>query len=96
MKYQSTIVLIAAAIAATQASAQSVDLKTMKCDQFLASDAQTIDRVVTWLDGWYTEDKGPIVVNSSEIANEAKEMRSYCTKNPTHTVIKAAEDVYEK
>lgn len=94
MKFQSAIVLIAAAMVATQASAQSADLKTMKCDQFLASDAQTIGRIVAWLDGWYTEDKGPLVVNSSEIAKETAEMRSYCTKNPTHTVIKAAEEVY--
>ncbi len=95
MKYSGAIVLIAAAMAAAQASAQSADLKTMKCDQFLASDAQTINRIVVWLDGWYTEDKGPLVVNSSEIAKETTEMRSYCTKNPTHTVIKAAEEVYE-
>jgi len=95
MKYPGAIVLAAAIMAATQASAQSANLKTMKCDQFLASGAQTIDRIVAWLDGWYTEDKGPTVVNASEIANEAKEMRDYCTKNPTHTVLKAAEEVYE-
>jgi len=94
MKYLGAIVLAATIMVATPASAQSVNLKTMKCDQFLASGAQTIDRIVAWLDGWYSGDND-LVVNSSEIATEAREMRDYCTKNPTHTVLKAAEEVYE-
>lgn len=95
MKCRGFIVGAAALMAATQVSAQSFDLKTMKCDKFVASDAQTIGRIATWLDGWYAGDNDPIVVNPSEIAKEASELRAYCTKNPTHTVLQAAEEVFE-
>jgi len=75
------------------ASAQVVDLSTIKCKDFLDSSKETIGYIMMWLDGYFTSEDDPAVVNFDQMKQKSEKLGTYCAKNPTHGLLTAAEEV---
>jgi acid stress chaperone HdeB len=91
---------IAACIATTllvvPASAQVVDLSTIKCKEFLESNKETVGDIMMWLDGYFTGEDDPAIVDFDKMKQKGEKLGEYCAKNPTHGLLTAADEVMAK
>jgi acid stress chaperone HdeB len=46
-----------------------------------------------WLDGYFTGEDDPAVVDFDKMKQKGVKLGEYCAKNPTHGLLTAAEDV---
>ena len=88
--------LTAAAMSAAPAQAVVLDLSTMSCKQFVESGPDEIKMVLTWMDGWYKGDSDEAVIDTDVFIENAKKFGTYCGKNPTMSIVNAAEAVLGK
>jgi acid stress chaperone HdeB len=49
--------------------------------------------MLMWLDGYYADEDAPPIVDFDKMAENSKKLGAYCGKNPTHSVITAADKV---
>jgi acid stress chaperone HdeB len=91
-----TALLAAALMLPTAANAVVLDLYTMTCKQFVESDKDTISMMLTWLDGWYKGDSDEAKIDTDVFVENAKKIGEYCGKNPTISIVNAAETVLGK
>jgi acid stress chaperone HdeB len=91
-------ILLAAALALSSAPANAVvfDLSTMTCKQFIESGDDTIKLVLTWMDGWYKGDSDEAIIDTDVFVENAKKFGTYCGKNPSISIVNAAEAVLGK
>lgn len=91
-------ILFAAALMISTAPANAVvlDLSTMTCKQFIESGDDGIKMVLTWMDGWYKGDSDEAVIDTEVFVKNAKKFGEYCGKNPTMSIVNAAEEVLGK
>ncbi len=91
-------ILFAAALMISTAPADAVvlDLSTMSCKQFLESGDDAIKMVLTWMDGWYKGDSDDAIIDTDVFVENAKKFGAYCGKNPTVSIVNAAEAVLGK
>ena len=78
------------------ANATVLDLSTMNCKQFVESDKDTIMMVLTWMDGWYKGDSDEAIIDTDVFVANAKKFGAYCGKNPTISIVNAAEEILGK
>jgi acid stress chaperone HdeB len=78
------------------ASAQVIDLSTIKCKDFLDSSKETVGYIMMWLDGYFTGEDEPAAVDFDQMKHKGEKLGEYCAKNPTHGLLAAAEEVMEK
>jgi acid stress chaperone HdeB len=83
-------------VAAAPANAQAVDLAAIKCKEFLEFKPERIGFILMWLDGYYTADEDPVVVDFDNAKTKADKLNAYCARHPTLNVITAAESVLGK
>jgi acid stress chaperone HdeB len=88
--------LIAMMLLPTPAAPQVVDLSTIRCKEFLASSKQTISYIMMWLDGYFTGEDDPAVVDFDQMKRKGEKLGEYCARNPTHGLLSAAEEVMGK
>lgn len=81
---------------AAPAGAVVLDLSTMSCKQFLEGGDDTIKMVLTWMDGWYKGDSDEAIIDTDVFVENAKKFGAYCGKNPTVSIVNAAESVLGK
>jgi acid stress chaperone HdeB len=91
-------ILFAAALILSSAPANAVvlDLSTMSCKQFVESGDDSIKMVLTWMDGWYKGDSDEAIIDTDVFVDNAKKFGAYCGKNPTVSIVNAAEAVLGK
>jgi acid stress chaperone HdeB len=82
--------------AAPAAEAQAVDLAAIKCQEFLQLKQDRIGFILMWLDGYYTADEDPVVVDFDSAKSKTERLNAYCAKHPSLNVITAAESVLAK
>jgi acid stress chaperone HdeB len=83
-------------MAAAPAHAQVVDLAATKCKEFLELKQDRVGFILMWLDGYYTADEDPVVVDFDNAKTKAAKLGAYCAQHPTLNVITAAETVLGK
>jgi acid stress chaperone HdeB len=83
-------------VAAAPADAQVVDLAATKCKDFLELKQDRVGFILMWLDGYYTADEDPVVVDFDNAKTKAAKLGAYCAQHPTLNVITAAESVLGK
>jgi len=76
---------------ATPALADDIDLSTWTCKTFLNADKQTIELVLTWLDGFYKDEDDPPVIDTDKFVDNAKKLATYCVAHPDQGLITAAD-----
>jgi acid stress chaperone HdeB len=87
---------VAVAVCATlpaQAQKQQFDMSVVTCKQFLEYNKENLSLMLMWLDGYYSEDDAPPIVDFDKMAENSKKLAEYCVKNPGHSVITAADKV---
>ena len=90
--------LFAAMLLLSSAPAHAVvlDLSTMTCKQFIEGGEDTIKLVLTWMDGWYKGDSDEAIIDTDVFVDNAKKFGTYCAKNPTISIVNAAEEILGK
>ena len=86
-------VLLAMLLLPEPADAQVVDLSTIRCKEFLDSGKETIAYIMMWLDGYFTSEDDPAVVDFRQLIQKGEKLGEYCARNPTHGLLTAAEEV---
>ena len=91
-------VMFAATLALSPAPANAVvlDLSTLTCKQFIDGGPDEIAMVLTWLDGWYKGDSDEAIIDTDVFVANAKKFGEYCGKNPTISIVNAAEAILGK
>ncbi len=93
MKKLSILLAAAALCAPLPAPAQQLDLATITCKKFVESDKDTIGLILMWLEGIYTDQNAKPIVDFDKMKADGGKLGEYCGKNPTHSLITAAEEL---
>jgi hypothetical protein len=72
------------------------DLAAIHCKDFLQLSQDRIGSILLWLDGYYTADEDPVVVDFDRAKTKAAQLASYCAQHPGVSLIAAAENVLGK
>ena len=80
----------------TPAHAVVLDLSTMTCKQFIEGGEDGIKMVLTWMDGWYKGDSDEAIIDTDVFVANAKKFGAYCAKNPSISIVNAAEAILGK
>jgi hypothetical protein len=81
---------------AASAWAQQIALSKLQCKEFIGLPKETIAHLTLWLDGYFTDEEDPAVVDLDKMKGKAEKLVSYCAQNPRLRVMTAAEDVLVK
>jgi len=93
--------LAAAAIAcilfvpALRAQTSNVDLEKMTCKELVALPTERVSAVTTWLDGYYTEEDDPKLIEFDAISASAEKLIGFCRQNPNASLLSASEKVFK-
>src|ERR1700730_6869082 len=97
MKALRTLALTLALLGpASAAQAQVVDLSKTSCKEFLESGKDGITIIWAWLYGYYTDQDAEPVIDFAKLTQQGQKLAEYCKANPTVSITKAAEPIYEK
>jgi len=88
-----TVAAMFCATLPVQAQKQQFDLSIVTCKQFFEYNKENLSLMLMWLDGYYSEDDAPPIVDFDKMAENSKKLGEYCGKNPGHSVITAADKV---
>jgi acid stress chaperone HdeB len=91
---RSLMLMIAAMLWATgpaQAQKQQFDLSLITCKQFFEYSKDNLAIMLMWLDGYYSDEDSPPIVDFDKMGENSKKLGEYCGKNPNHSVITAAD-----
>ncbi|HEX8664969.1 MAG TPA: HdeA/HdeB family chaperone [Beijerinckiaceae bacterium] len=83
-------------LGAAPASAQKLDVATIKCDDFVKSGKETIGNLMMWLSGYYTGEDDDAVIDFDKMAADGQKLGAYCAQNPTISLLTAAERIMSK
>ena len=96
MKFAGAVLVAALLLPAGGAQAQQVELSKLKCREFIDLPKETIANITLWLDGYYTDEEDPAVVDFDKMKIKAEKLVAICAQNPKMRVMMAAEDVSHK
>jgi acid stress chaperone HdeB len=88
-----TVAVTFCAALPAQAQKQQFDMSVITCKQFFEYNKENLTLMLMWLDGYYSEDDAPPIVDFDKMGENSKKLREYCDKNPGHSVITAADKV---
>jgi acid stress chaperone HdeB len=88
--------LAAGAVAAGPDHGQTIDLATIKCQDFIELPKETIATVTVWLDGYYTDEEDAAIFEPDKLKTKAEKLATYCAQNPKLGLMMAAENVMAK
>ena len=91
-----TVAATACAALPAQAQKQQFDLSIVTCKQFFEYNKENLSLMLMWLDGYYSEDDAPPIVDFDKMGENSKKLGEYCSKNPGHSVITAADKTLAK
>lgn len=96
MRFLSATLLAASlALAAAPATAQKLDLSTVKCKEFMESGKDNVAFVLMWMHGYFADQEAPPIVDFDRMKEDAGKLGEYCAKNPDNSIITAAEEVMQ-
>jgi acid stress chaperone HdeB len=84
MKWIAIISASLAVFSTTPVSAEAggrIDLNTVKCGEWIESGTDNIGATMTWLDGYYTNDNDPPVIDFDKMKEKAKKLGKFCAEN---------------
>jgi acid stress chaperone HdeB len=96
MKRLALLLVAAAMVASLPAKAEKLDLSTITCKRFFEYNKENLTLLLTWMEGYYSEDNADPIIDFDKMAVNAKKLGEFCGKNPTIGVITAAEKIYGK
>jgi acid stress chaperone HdeB len=91
-----TMLLAALLLAPLPASAQVLDLSTIKCGDFIASSKENIGVILAWMNAYYKDEDDPPTIDFAEMAKAGEQLGAYCAQNPSIGLITAADKLFDK
>jgi len=85
-------VLVAVMLAAARPQGPGGRSRSTKCKEFLELKQDRIGFILMWLDGYYTADEDPVVVDFDGAKTKAEKLHAYCAEHPALSVITAADE----
>jgi len=83
-------------IAPLSATAQDTDLDQLPCGQFLGSDPTAVRDIMFWLAGYYTYADDLVIINSSRIQDQERQLKQLCSENKAMSVLVASGMLMDK
>jgi len=83
-------------IAPLATAAQDVDLASLKCADFIKSDAEATRTIMLWMAGYYTYEDDPTVISLGTLKRKEQQIKQYCIDNQTMSLISASEIFMDK
>ena len=83
-------------LGAAPASAQKLDVATIKCEDFVKSPKETIGNLMMWLSGYYTGEDDDAIIDFDKMAADGQKLGAFCAQNPTISLLTAAERIMSK
>ena len=92
------VLTAAAAIAAigparAQVDIGKLDLSKVLCKEMSSMKPPQVEQIVTWLQGYYTLEKAPRVIDPDKVKADVIKLDTYCKQNPQANLVAAADDV---
>ena len=81
-------------LASFPASAETLDLSRIKCEEFLATSKEQIGYASAWLDAYYKDEDEPPVIDLDRFAANARKLVEFCTANPDARLMKASAQLF--
>jgi acid stress chaperone HdeB len=78
------------------ARAETIDLTTTTCKQFLEGHKNEIGIILAWLDGYYREEDDPPIFDTDTVEANGKKLSAYCAANPNVGLITATDKLFGK
>jgi acid stress chaperone HdeB len=94
MKYIAGAIVIAMVACCSPAVADDIDLSTWTCKKFQTADKETIEIILTWLDGYYKDQDDPPIIETDTFVENAKKLGEYCAAHPDIGLITAADKLF--
>jgi acid stress chaperone HdeB len=94
MKFFAGLLVAVMFACCTPAFAEDIDLSTLTCQKFGAADKDTIEIILTWLDGYYKDQDDPAVIDIDQFVENAKKLGEYCAAHPDIGLITAADHLF--
>jgi hypothetical protein len=82
--------------ASPSSSAQEIDMRSLKCTDFVKSNQETATNIMLWLSGYFTYEDDPPIINLSKIGNKESQLKQYCADNPLLSLLEASEIFMDK
>ena len=73
-----------------------LDLSTLTCREFLATDKDEIRIILAWLDGYYKDEHDPTILDTNTLVSNFKKLNDYCAANPTVGLMTATDKLFGK
>src|SRR5580704_9945146 len=77
-------------LVAQPASAQTIDMSKLKCDEFLKSGADNIGVLLMWLSGYYASEDEETTVDFAKMKENGVKIAAYCKDHPDSGFLDAA------
>jgi acid stress chaperone HdeB len=87
---------LSASLASVPATANEIDLSTWTCKQFQSAAREDVTLILAWLDGYYRAEDDPPVIDTNQLAGNAKKLDVYCAAHPDTKLITAADTLFER
>ncbi len=98
MKTSQIVLSVTAALLAQVGlvQAETLDLGTVKCKDFMAGNKDEIAYTLAWLDGYYMDEDAAAIIDFDKLKTNATKLADYCTEHPDIGVGAAAEELFGK
>ena len=83
-------------VTASPATAQILDLSTIKCREFISSSKENIGIILAWMNAYYKDEDDPPTIDFAEMQKAAERLGAYCAQNPEIGLMTAADKLFEK
>jgi hypothetical protein len=80
-------------VPAAEGWTHKVDLSSILCKELPGLQKPQVEQIVTWLQGYYTLEKAPRIVDPDKIKADVTKLDTYCKQNPEANLVAAADDV---
>jgi len=95
-RIRAALLALPLSIAFSPASADVLDLSTIKCKDFMAGSKERIGVTLAWMDGYYREEDDPPILDFDRFSKNAEKLGAYCESNPNVGLITAADKLFGK
>lgn len=84
------IAVMLSAISVQNAVAQKTDLASIKCADFLKTSDLAGASMITWLQGYYTYEDDPAVIDNDKVKQKENQIKEYCADHGDTDLVSAS------
>jgi hypothetical protein len=89
--YAAALALSLGLIAAPAAYAETIDMKTLKCEDFLKMSPESIGSLMMWIEGYYANDDEETTIDFDEMKQDGVKIATYCKEHASTGLLDASE-----